>query len=154
MKSMAFPAKKVMMHLYAISLALLFFTGFGQLPIYRRYYFNEIPGLDWSANFYATHLLHHVGAMILIFVGTALLTGYIISGRKRFRLTVSGWVRTVLLSALFVTGVFRVLKNMPDITFSPELTFFIDVSHLALAVIFLVAGLAMAIARRPWLRER
>ena len=49
----------------------LVLTGFGQMPIFKRYYIADIPGLGWLAQFYVTHYLHYLGGAIIL-----LLTGY------------------------------------------------------------------------------
>lgn len=48
--------------LVALSGLLLIFSGFGQMPMYKRYNVVKIPGLGWSDNFEITLLLHYIGA--------------------------------------------------------------------------------------------
>jgi formate dehydrogenase gamma subunit len=52
----------------ALSIFALLFSGFGQMPIYKRYFVDQLPGLGWSSNFYITLNIHYVAAFILIFV--------------------------------------------------------------------------------------
>ena len=52
--------------LYASTLAVMALTGFGQMPIYNRYYMSDIPGLGWLADFYATRYVHYIGASVLL----------------------------------------------------------------------------------------
>jgi cytochrome b subunit of formate dehydrogenase len=40
--------------LLAISGLLLIFSGFGELPMYKRYMVTEIPGLGWQGIFSST----------------------------------------------------------------------------------------------------
>ena len=35
--------------LYILTLIFMALTGFGQMPIYNRYYMSDIPGLGWLA---------------------------------------------------------------------------------------------------------
>ncbi|WP_163338704.1 formate dehydrogenase subunit gamma [Desulfopila sp. IMCC35008] len=49
--------------LIALSGILLLFSGFGQMPMYKRYNVVKIPGLGWSDNFEITLLLHYIGAL-------------------------------------------------------------------------------------------
>lgn len=48
----------------ALSGILLLFSGFGQLPMYKRYNIVKIPGLWWSDNFEITLLMHYVAAAV------------------------------------------------------------------------------------------
>ena len=50
----------------ALSIFLLLFSGFGQMPMYKRYKVADLPGLAWSADYGATLLLHYIGAAVLI----------------------------------------------------------------------------------------
>ncbi len=48
----------------ALSGILLLFSGFGQLPLYKRYYVVKIPGLAWSSNYEITLLIHYLAATV------------------------------------------------------------------------------------------
>ena len=50
--------------LIAVSGMLLLFSGFGQMPMYKRYNIVKIPGLSWSDNYEITLLLHYIGAAV------------------------------------------------------------------------------------------
>lgn len=53
--------------LVALSTFSLFFSGFGQMPLYKRYMLSEVPGMAWTADYGVTLLLHYIGAAVLIF---------------------------------------------------------------------------------------
>ena len=144
---------KAMTRFYVAVIALLAFTGFGQMPIFKRYYLADIPGLGWAADFYVTHALHYAGASLLFFIIAYQLTGYLLAGRHCFSLSKSGWARVIFLAGLVITGIFRVLKNMPDIVFSPNFTMSIDFAHLGFAMLFLFSCLGFLIFRTGWYKE-
>ena len=50
--------------LAAISGLILLFSGFGQLPMYKRYNVIKIPGMEWSANYDITLVLHLIAAIV------------------------------------------------------------------------------------------
>jgi len=126
------------------------FTGFGQMPIFKRFYISDVPGLGWSADFYATHYIHYLGAILLFVLLAYVITDYLIKGRSEFRLTASAYVRIVLLGGIVVTGIFRVLKNLPDVLFSPGFTMFIDIAHLGFMMAYLMAALVFLIFKSGW----
>ncbi|MBW2707916.1 MAG: FeS-binding protein [Deltaproteobacteria bacterium] len=138
---------------FVLTMALMAFTGFGQMPIFKRYYVSDIPGMAWSADFYATHFLHYVGAMVLLGLFAYFILDYMLTGRKQFQLTPSAWFRIILMVGIVATGILRVFKNMPDVIFSPEFTVFIDISHLGFAMIYLFTALVLVIMKRGWVRE-
>lgn len=51
----------------ALSTFMLIFSGFGQMPMYKRYNVVNIPGLGWSGDYSITVILHYVFALILVF---------------------------------------------------------------------------------------
>lgn len=48
--------------LVAVSGIFLLFSGFGQMPMYKRYNIVKIPGLSWSDNYEITLLIHYIAA--------------------------------------------------------------------------------------------
>ena len=48
----------------AASIMLLFFSGFGQMPLYKRYMLTEIA--PWTGDYWLTLKLHYIGAVILM----------------------------------------------------------------------------------------
>lgn len=50
----------------AIATFLLFFSGFGQMPIYRRYGLVEVPGFSWADNFAINSQIHYLAATLLL----------------------------------------------------------------------------------------
>jgi len=143
------PLKRV----FILAMILTAFTGFGQMPIFKRYYISDIPGMAWSADFYATHFLHYVGAMVLLGLFAYFILDYILMGRKQFQLTPSAWFRIILMAGIVATGILRVFKNMPDVLFSPAFTVLIDISHLGFAMAYLFTALVLAVMKRGWLRK-
>lgn len=58
----------------AISGILLIFSGFGQMPMYKRYFITAIPGLHWSGNFEITLAMHYLTAIVF----TAAITYHLV----------------------------------------------------------------------------
>ncbi len=140
--------------IYLLTLFVLVFTGFGQMPIFTRYYISSIPGLGWSADFYATHYVHYIGSALFLGLIAYFMVDYFLSQRQRFKLSVSSWVRILLIAGIVVTGIFRVLKNLPDVVFSPAFTMFIDIAHLGFVMLFLFTALGFLIAGSGWVKKR
>lgn len=148
------PAPAWLRRTYYFLMMAMAFTGFGQLPIFKRYYLADIPGMSWTADFYFTHYIHYLGAIAVLGLFAYVTVDYILAGRKEYRLTRSAWVRMILLGGLVVTGVFRVLKNLPDISFSPNMTLFFDLSHLGFIMVFALTALTLKIMKVRWLEPR
>ncbi|MFO8031027.1 MAG: iron-sulfur cluster-binding protein [Desulfohalobiaceae bacterium] len=139
---------------FVILFAVLAFTGVGQMPIFKRYYITDIPGLGWSGDFYLTHTIHYLGAFLLLALAAYMITLYILALRSSYRLSLPGLVRSLFLVALVLTGIMRALKNLPQVTFSPSLTMFIDISHLGFMFLFLLAAAAFKLTGLGWLKTR
>lgn len=147
----AFPPVKPV---YLIVVFLLWLTGMAQLPVMKRYYIADLPGLGWLADFYATHLIHYIGAALLLCIVVYAAVVYLAVDRKRFQLTSLAMVRIVVLLGLVISGIFRVWKNLPDVVFSPGFILALDLVHLGLAMVMVPVGLFALVTRGRWLKER
>jgi len=157
----------------ALSGLLLLFSGFGELPMYKRYMVTAIPGLAWAGDFYVNLKIHYLAA--IGFVGVVV-----------FHLVYHGWLghrgllpksgdvgnslKTVLSfigigeepkadkylpeqrlayfylgiigALLIVTGVIKVLKNLPTVYFSPGIVTAATLIHTFATIFFLLGVLA------------
>ena len=136
--------------LYASTLAVMALTGFGQMPIYNRYYMSDIPGLGWLADFYATRYVHYIGASVLLAVIFYAALEFLLLRKGNLRLTSTGWLRAALLGGVVLSGSVVVMKNFPYV-YLPE-TFIIGLNlfHLGLAVALLLANLLSFAMKKRW----
>jgi len=149
------PRKKTAFwYLYLISAVVLSFTGFGQMPIYKRYYISDIPGLGWSANFYNTHLLHYIFSALFLGVAAYVVVDYLLLKKRFAAITLSGYIRSAILAGLVVTGLLLVIYNFSGVFFSTWVAFALLVSHMVLAVALIVTGLVVIIRKKPWTAPR
>jgi len=129
-------------------------TGFGQMPIFKRYYIADIPGLGWLADYYATHYIHYLGAVVLFAFFVYAAGVYFGLIRRHFQLSTAAYIRIALLGVIALTGIFRVLKNLPEVVFSPLFTMVIDISHLGFMMLLMFFGIGFMIWKKPWLVKR
>ncbi|NLO21440.1 MAG: cytochrome b/b6 domain-containing protein [Syntrophomonadaceae bacterium] len=154
----------------ALSIFILFFSGFGQMPVYKRYFVDQMPGLSWSSDYAITLHLHYYGAMILIFISVYYLF-YLFLSKETDVLPKKGDVKEsllILLSllglaeependkylaeqrmafavtavsilGLIITGLIKVLKNLPDTSIPLSLSFWATQIHNILTVILLIS---------------
>ncbi len=52
----------------ALSGIILILTGLFEMPIARRYYINELPGLGWSADFIISMKVHYIASVVFVAV--------------------------------------------------------------------------------------
>jgi len=133
---------------YKLLVILLAVSGFSQMPISKRYYLADIPGLGWLADYYATHLLHYVTAILLLILLIQAAVRYLRQWRGKHRLTSFGVLRIAAIVLIVVSGVFRVLKNRPDIYFPPGQVILIDLVHLGSVFLLGIFALVAALSRR------
>jgi hypothetical protein len=70
---------------------------------------------------------------------------------RQFQLTGAAYIRIAILALIVITGIFRVLKNLPDVIFSPLFTMAIDISHLVFMMFLMVFGILFMILKKGWL---
>ncbi|WP_319761981.1 iron-sulfur cluster-binding protein [Maridesulfovibrio sp.] len=140
--------------LFKLNIFIMALTGAAQMPIFKRYYIADIPGLSWLADFYLTNKLHYIFGAVLIFMALYLLTFFLLSGNHRFKLTSSGMLRAALYVVVIGTGGLRVVKNLHSVTFDPMTVMFIDWTHLGFAILLGVAAMyAFFRGRKKYLEE-
>jgi len=142
--------RKITSRLFVFAFIVMTFTGFGQMPLYNRYYLSDVPGMGWTSDYALTHVIHYLGAIFLFAFFAYHLLDYILSGRKEYRLTGAAYTRMALLSGIVITGVLRVIKNLPDVSFSPGFTLFFDLAHLGFVMAYLLCALAFLVSRAGW----
>ena len=146
--------RRLVKWLYILTFIVMAFTGFGQMPIFKRYYVSDIPGMGWAADFYFTHYIHYLGAIFLLALLAYVIVDYFLSTRHDLVLTASAYVRILLLAGIVVTGIIRVFKNLPDVVFSPGFTIFVDISHLGFMMFYLLFAAIFLGVKSGWVRRR
>lgn len=133
---------------FKILVLVLAISGLAQMPIFKRYYIADIPGLGWLAQFYVTHLVHYVAAVLFLALVGYFLGRYVFEWRLSGRLRAWAWVRVFLFAVIISTGAMRVAKNLPDVHFSPTTTMLLDWIHLFAAVLLGILALLLRLAGR------
>ena len=142
--------KTIMRYLYLITIFFLVLTGFGQMPVFKRYYIADIPGLGWLGQFFVTHYMHYLFAILLLGITAFIITGYFLTNRKKIKITPSGYIRGAVLFGLVITGVLLVIRNLAVSNFPPGLIIFLDIIHLTLVMVLFMAGLYCIIFKKKW----
>ncbi len=138
--------------IYGITLAFLTLTGFGQMPIFKRYYIADIPGFGWLAQFYITHAMHYIFAAILIALCVYGVVDFAL-GKKHFsRITGSGFAKALIILGLMVSGGGMVVRNLPGIYFSHTLIYAMNLSHLGLCIALLMVSAYTLVKNKSWVK--
>ncbi len=159
--------------LLAISGLLLIFSGFGELPMYKRYMVTQIPGLSWTGDFFINLKIHYLAGIvfvsIMVFhalyhgwlghqgliprkgdVKASLITILSIFGfgkepksdkylpEQRLAYAYLGGVGLILV----LTGMVKVIKNLPGVYLSPSLITWMTLIHTFATIFFLLGVLA------------
>jgi uncharacterized membrane protein len=141
-------------YVYLITVLFLTLSGFGQMPIFKRYYIADIPGFGWLAQFYVTHYIHYLGAILILALVAYLIMDYLILQKKRIRLTASGYVRGAILAGILVSGLLLVFRNLPGSRFAPEFIIFLDIAHLGMVMTFLIVAGYCLVRKKRWVTQR
>ncbi|WP_457551602.1 hypothetical protein [Desulfobacula sp.] len=141
---------KARKYIYGVTLFFITLSGFGQMPIFKRYYIADIPGLGWLAQFYVTHIIHYVAAIVLLTLVMYLLFDFIFNGSGFSKITGTGYFKIVILAGLIVTGSLMVIKNLPDIYFGHITIIVLDLSHLSFCMILLFGSLYSLLKKKSW----
>ena len=87
--------------LYGLALIVALFTGFGNMPLYGRYYVADLPGFGWSGNFFINVNVHILSGSLLLAIAVYTFMNSILQREsRRNRLTLTGKLRAFLLQPL------------------------------------------------------
>lgn len=140
--------------IYLTTTFFLVLSGFGQMPIFKRYYIADIPGFGWLAEFFVTHYIHYLGAIVFLALTAFMIADYLISKRNSRHVTASGYVRIALLTGILISGALLVIRNLTGTNFAPEFIIFLDLIHLGLVMVFVFVSLYCLIFKKHWTTER
>ncbi len=127
--------------IYAATLFLLTLSGFAQMPIFKRYYIADVPGLGWLAEFYTTHFLHYLGAVAILAISAFFLAEHFLLYRRHRKITAAGMVKAGMLAGIMASGLLLVVRNSIFVSFSPAAVTVMLLVHMGLAVAFLLFAL-------------
>ncbi|WP_147822623.1 4Fe-4S ferredoxin [Salidesulfovibrio onnuriiensis] len=140
---------------FIATMAALAATGMMQMPLARRYYITDIPGMAWAGNFFLVHKLHYALAAVLLFLLALVLTNWFRSWRDRIRLTPWGMARAAILTGIVLSGLLRVYRNLPGVTLHPDAILAIEWTHLGLVMVMGAAALLALLKKQsPYARKR
>lgn len=139
---------KIVSYTYRISLLMLALTGFGQMPIFKRYYIADIPGLAWLAEFYTTHLLHYMFAALFTAIVFYTLVVHIAEVKQGRETKKGSWFRGGIIFGISVSGFLLVIKNFPGTWFGDGFITATNIVHLVLAMIFLFFSLGVLLFKK------
>lgn len=149
---------------YAGILFLIALTGFAQMPIFKRYYIADFPGLGWLAKFYVTHWLHYLLATIFLGFCAYVLLDFLLERRggsqgrsqgaaqELSSITASGYVRIVSILGLVFTGGILVVKNLGGVFLPHGLIILTDILHIVFCMVLLGTGAYARIRQKRWTR--
>ncbi len=141
------PGGRALRWLYGVATGLAVFTGMAQLPIMKRFYLADLPGLAFSADFYVTGDLHYLAAAALLLL-LAWRLGLKARGGSFWYSwgprSAWGWA---LLGVLIATGAVKAARNA-GVYLPPALLLTADFTHLGAAMAFMFTGLGSLIKGR------
>ncbi|MDY6831500.1 MAG: hypothetical protein SWC96_06590 [Thermodesulfobacteriota bacterium] len=144
---------RLLLWLYRVGVGAAIFTGFGNMPLYGRYYVGDIPGFGWSGNFMVNVQVHYAAGAVLL--ALAVYAAIVFAGMRArgLRLTTSGMLRVGFLALALLSGLVMAIKNLPgvsvDFPMMPVLNFF----HLFASMIFMFFSLGCVISRARWTKS-
>jgi hypothetical protein len=145
-------AHKVRKNMYGITLLFITLTGFGQMPVFKRYYIADIPGLGWLAKFYFTHALHYVCAALLLGFCAYVLVDLALSKKGLSRITAFGFVKALIILGLMGSGGLMVVRNLPGVYFSHTSIYVMNLSHLGLCMGLLLVSAYTLVKKKTWVK--
>jgi hypothetical protein len=134
---------------YNLTLLMLALSGFGQMPIFSRYYLAKIPGFGWLGEFYTTHIIHYISAGVMITLALYALTNFLL-GAKTEKLTATGVFKSVTIAWLIISGSFLMFNNLSGVYLNHTFISILNITHLTLCMVLLLLSLYTLITKKRW----
>ncbi len=141
-------AKKI---IYTLTIFMAGLSGFAQMPIFKRYYIADLPGLGWTAQFYTTHFIHYITAVVLIAFAAYTVINFSIGKSKLAGITASGYFKLAILAGLIITGTMMVYRNLPGVYLNHQLIIVLNLAHMSLCMMFIAASLYSLVFKKRWI---
>jgi len=145
-------AHKTRKRIYGITLFFIALTGFAQMPIFKRYYIADIPGLGWLAQFYVTHAMHYIFATVLIALCVYGVLDFLLRKQSVSKITASGAIKAALILGLLVSGGLMVVRNLPGVYFSHTLIYVMDIGHIVLCMALIMVSAYTLVKKKTWIK--
>lgn len=130
--------------------ALAAFTGFGNMPLYGRYYISDIPGLQWAGDFIVNLNVHFFAAAVIFMLAAYRLAVNLMRRRKLSAWSAAEKAVGGALAMVLVSGLLIAYKNFPGVVMPLPVWVAVNFLHMGAAMAFILAG-GYALASR-WLR--
>lgn len=140
--------------IYGLTMFFLVLSGFGQMPLYKRYYIADIPGLKWVSDFYITHYLHYLAAIVFLGFISYKITDYLLAFRKTHLITLSGYIRGVWITGIVFSGACLVINNFTGKWFSDSFIIFLDLAHTGFVMLLFITAVYYKISKKKWIMAR
>jgi len=124
---------------YGLVIFVLIFTGFGQMPIFKRYYIADLPGMGWAADYFITLHIHYLAASLFLGLTAYYLTGYIRRHKAWRPQEGRAWVRSVIFAMIILSGLVLAARNLPGFALPPRLIVASTLIHMSSALLFIIA---------------
>lgn len=144
------PTHQIRKWIYGVTFFFLVLTGFGQMPVYKRYYISDIPGLGWISDFYVTHALHYIFAFIFIALTAYVILTFIIN--RTGKITGTGYIKIFILAGLVISGIIMVARNLSGVFLNHGLVIAMDLTHLGLTMLLMAVSLYTLITKKKWVQ--
>ncbi len=139
--------------IYLAALLIAVFSGFGNMPMYGRYYVADIPGFGWSANFFINLHIHYLSGALLLAASTYFIFLYLRRRNRGARLSTTGIIRVSLLGLVLVSGVLAAIKNLPNVNLPQAGLMALAFVHLGAVMGFIFFSLVCRFLKIPWMAD-
>jgi hypothetical protein len=145
---------RVFSWIFGAAAVLAVFTGFGNMPLYRRYYIADLPGLGWTGDFMANLHVHYLAGSVLLGVAVYVAAVFFREWKRGARLTKSGALRAAVIFLVLASGLFMALRNLPGVDFPFAAHVGLNFLHMGAAVFFALIAVGCAAARCRWVKTK
>lgn len=137
-------------YLFGLTAIVAIFTGFGNMPLYGRYYVADVPYLGWTGDFIVNVKVHTIAGAMLLTIALYFLIVYLLMRSRGVHLTRTGFIQIPILWLVLMSGVVMAIKNLPGVVFDQPVLMAMNFLHMGSAVLFILVSLIGLVYRGQW----
>ena len=140
--------------IYSATAVILVLAALAQMPLAKRYYLADIPGLAWTGNFLTSYHVFYMAAVlmtVLISYGTA---DFLLQKDRHMQLSTAGIIKAGSLAGLLISGFMKITMNASNVYFSLEYIVFVNFTYIIFTMLFLLSTLIFIWSPYKWVKSK
>ena len=140
--------------IYSATAVILVLAALAQMPLAKRYYLADIPGLAWTGNFLTSYHVFYIAAVLMTVLISYRAADFLLQKDRDMQLSTAGIIKAASLAGLLISGFMKIAMNASDVYFSQEYLVFINFTYIIFTMLFMLSTLVFIGSPYKWVKSK